>query len=122
MRSRGKIVAKTITRYCTSYDSDLNLRPLKPVRRTNPPQTQLDGRLNYDEPVVLLPMLMPPEKKGFHLGLVCALCQFFVSKATGQISCGVVVCLVAVMTNYTGKCCLIWPVRSVWVVATMALL
>ena len=70
----------------------------------------------------LLPFVMPLHEEGFDLSFVLAPCQVLVSKSAGQIQSRIVVCMIAVMANYTEKCALVRSIGSIHVVAAMALL
>src|SRR5215469_5610597 len=95
---------------------------LRPLESAGTPQAQLDGRLDYDQPIVLLPLLMSPDKQCLDCLPVLAGAHFLITKPGSDILGSILVSMCRVTANSTTKRLLIGSVSSVHVMAHMTFL
>jgi len=78
--------------------------------------------LDYGQPKKLLARFMPSEQHCFDLVFLLTGGQFLIAPPRSHIQRRIVVCMIAVMADYTEKCALVRSIGSIHVVAAMALL
>ena len=86
------------------------------------PEAQLGGRLDYGQPVCLLPVLVSPQQESLDGLFVLACCQFLISKAAGQVDRSIVISVSAKTTDRAAERLLVGSEGAIAEVAARTLL